>query len=42
MSTKCYTYLSAEDREALSLGLTHGHSLRTVASMMVSAVIATV
>jgi hypothetical protein len=40
MSTKCYTYLSAEDREALSL--THVHSLRTVASMMVSAVIATV
>ena len=25
-----YTHWSAEDRETLSLGLTHGHSLRTM------------
>ena len=28
MPKKCYTHVSAEDRETLSLGLTHGHSLR--------------
>ena len=31
MPKKCYTHLSAEDRETLSLGLTHGHSLRMMA-----------
>src|SRR5512141_3106256 len=31
MLKQCYTHLSAEDRETLSLGLTHGHSLRTPA-----------
>ena len=31
MPTKCYTHLSAEDRETLSLGLAHGHSLRMMA-----------
>ena len=30
----CYTHLSAEDRETLSLGLTHGHSRRTMARVL--------
>ena len=34
MPTKCYTHLRAEDRETLSLGLAHGHSLRTMASVL--------
>jgi transposase, IS30 family len=34
MSTKCYAHLSAEDRETLSLGLTHGYSLRRMASVL--------
>lgn len=34
MPTKCYTHLSAEERETLSLGLAHGHSLRTMASVL--------
>ena len=34
MPTNCYTHLSAEDRETLSLGLTHGHSLRTMARVL--------
>ena len=28
MTKRCYTHLSAEDRETLSLGLTQGESLR--------------
>ena len=31
MSTHCYTHLSDTDRETLSLGLTHGQSLRMMA-----------
>ena len=34
MPTKCYTHLSAEDRETVSLGLAHGHSLRTMARVL--------
>lgn len=34
MSTKCYAHLRAEDRETLSLGLTHGYSLRRVARVL--------
>jgi transposase, IS30 family len=34
MPTKCYTHLSAEDRETLSLGLAHGHSPRMMASVL--------
>ena len=34
MTTRCYTYLSGEDRETLSLGQTHGHSLRTMATVL--------
>ena len=34
MLKNCYTHLSAEDRETLSLGLTHGHSLRTMARVL--------
>src|SRR4249920_2261738 len=34
MTTRCYTHLSAEDRETLSLGLTHGHSLRAMANVL--------
>lgn len=34
MPTKCYRHMSAEARETLSLGLAHGHSLRTVASVL--------
>ena len=31
MRKKWYTHLSAEDRETLSLGLAHGHSIRAMA-----------
>ena len=34
MPQQYYTHLSAEDRETLSLGLTHGHSLRTMARVL--------
>jgi transposase, IS30 family len=34
MPTKCDTHLSADDRETLSLGLAHGHSLRTMARVL--------
>ncbi len=34
MPTNCYTHLSAEDRETLSLGLAHGHSLRRMANVL--------
>ncbi len=34
MPTKCYTHMSAEERETLSLGLAHGHSLRTMARVL--------
>lgn len=34
MRKKCYTPLSAEDRETLSLGLAQGYSLRTMASVL--------
>jgi hypothetical protein len=34
MAKQCYTHLSVEDRETLSLGLAHGHSLRTMASIL--------
>ena len=34
MPTKCYTHLSAEDRETLSRGLADGHSLRTMARVL--------
>jgi hypothetical protein len=34
MPKHCYTHLSAEDRETVSLGLTHGHSLRTMARVL--------
>ena len=34
MPTKCYTHLSAEDRETVSLGLTQGASLRTLARVL--------
>ena len=34
MPKQCYTHLSAEDRETLSLGLAHGHSLRRMASVL--------
>lgn len=34
MPTKCYTHLSAEDRETLSLGLAQGHSLRMMARVL--------
>ena len=34
MTTRCYTHLSAEDRETLSLGLARGHSLRTMATVL--------
>lgn len=29
-----YTHLSAEEREPMSLGLAHGHSLRTMAPVV--------
>jgi hypothetical protein len=38
MPKQSYTLLSAEDRETLSLGLTHGHSLRTMARVLGRAV----
>jgi transposase, IS30 family len=34
MLNHCYTHLSAEERETLSLGLTHGHSVRTMAKVL--------
>jgi len=34
MPKQCYTHLNAEDREALSLGLTHGRTLRTMARVL--------
>lgn len=34
MRTQSYRYLSAEERETLSLGLTYGYSLRTMALIL--------
>lgn len=34
MRTRSYRHLSADERETLSLGLTHGHSLRTMARLL--------
>ena len=34
MTKRCYTHLSAEDRETLSLGLTQGESLRALARVV--------
>ena len=34
MRTRSYRHLSAEERETLSLGLAHGHSLRTMARVL--------
>jgi IS30 family transposase len=34
MSTRSYRHMTAEEREALSLGLAHGHSLRTMARVL--------
>ena len=34
MSTRSYRHLSAEDRETLSVGLAHGHSLRMMARVL--------
>lgn len=34
MPKKCYTHLSVEERETLSLGLAQGHSLRTMATVL--------
>ena len=34
MTKQCYTHLSAEDRETLSLGLTQGESLRALARVL--------
>ena len=34
MSKQYYTHLSDTDRETLSLGLTHGQSLRTMAKVL--------
>jgi IS30 family transposase len=34
MSKRCYTHLSDADRETLSLGLAHGHSLRAMALVL--------
>ena len=34
MLKQCYTHLSDTDREPLSLGLTHGQSLRTMAEVL--------
>ena len=34
MRTRFYRHMSAEERETLSLGLAHGHSLRTMASVL--------
>jgi hypothetical protein len=34
MPKRSYRHISAEDRETMSLGLTHGHSLRTMAKVL--------
>ena len=34
MRTKSYRHMTAEERETLSLGLAHGHSLRTMARVL--------
>ena len=34
MPTKCYTHMSVEERETLSLGLTQGYSLRAMATVL--------
>ena len=34
MPKRSYRHRSAEDRETLSLGLAHGHSLRTMATVL--------
>lgn len=34
MTKRCYTHLSDAERETLSLGLAHGHSLRTMAAVL--------
>ena len=34
MSKRSYRHMSAEDRETLSLGLAHGHSLRMMARVL--------
>ncbi|MBS0153905.1 MAG: IS30 family transposase [Nitrospira sp.] len=34
MPTRSYTHLTAEERETLSVGLAHGHSLRTMARIL--------
>ena len=34
MSTRSYRHMTAEERETLSLGLAHGHSLRTMARVL--------
>ena len=34
MATRSYRHMSAEDRETLSLGLAHGHSLRMMARVL--------
>jgi IS30 family transposase len=34
MTKRCYTHLSDAERETLSLGLAHGQSLRTMASVL--------
>ena len=34
MRTRSYRHMSAEERETLSLGLTHGHSLRMMATVL--------
>ena len=38
MSKRSYRHMSAEDRETLSVGLAHGHSLRTMARVLGSTV----
>ena len=34
MPTRPYRHMSAEERETLSVGLAHGHSLRTMAKVL--------
>ncbi|TFG59649.1 MAG: helix-turn-helix domain-containing protein, partial [Nitrospirales bacterium] len=34
MKKKCYTHLSPEERETLSVGLAQGHSIRTMAIVL--------
>jgi hypothetical protein len=34
MKKKCYTHLSHEERETLSVGLAQGHSIRTMATVL--------